>query len=65
MRNLAKGTPLALTDVAQNIADFMTEYYHFVLLLLGLDHMGFSHIAPTDDTIDSYGLLDHEFSLCS
>ncbi|GAA1415576.1 hypothetical protein AUR04nite_21480 [Glutamicibacter uratoxydans] len=65
MGNLAEGAALALADVAQNVADFMTEYYHFVLLLLGLDRMGFSHIAPTDNTIDSDGLLDHKFSLCS
>jgi len=65
MGNLAEGSALALADVSQDVTDFMTEYYHFVLLLHGLDHMGFSHIAPTDNTIDCDGLLDHKFSLCS
>ncbi|GAA2942055.1 hypothetical protein GCM10010525_02670 [Glutamicibacter bergerei] len=54
-----------MTNIAQDVTDFMPEYYHFAFLLLGLDRMGFSHIAPTDDTIDSYGLLHHVYSLYS
>ncbi|GAA2128768.1 hypothetical protein GCM10009825_08530 [Arthrobacter humicola] len=63
MRNFAEGTALALADIAQDITDFVTKYYHLALLLFALCLIGEAHILPADNAVYGYGLLYHLYRL--
>ncbi|CCQ46765.1 hypothetical protein ARTSIC4J27_2737 [Pseudarthrobacter siccitolerans] len=63
MRNLTKGSPLTLANIAQDITDFVTKYYHLALLLFALSLIGEAHILPADNAVYGYGLLYHLYRL--
>jgi hypothetical protein len=54
---------LALADIAQDITDFVTKYYHLALLLFALCLIGEAHILPADNAVYGYGLLYHLYRL--